>query len=140
MGNQATERFQTGNHVLIYTRGEGERKLLGSGQVGRNPESTSLGMDSNTGAREIHVVGEREPQDIVDGAATYRVTLSIMRLRARGAADAINAGNVDIDEIDKFSGERIQTAEECHVVTAGLNVQANQPVVRNITFAAMRIK
>lgn len=140
MGNQATERFQTGNHVLLFTRGEGERKLLGTGQVGRNPESTSVDIGANTGARPIHTVGDAEPQDIVDGAHTYDVTLAMIRLRDRGAADVINAGPIDIDEIDKYTGARIQTAEECHCVSGRISVQANNPVARNIQFSAMRVK
>ena len=145
MGALANERFQTGNHVLLFARDTpgsppgSQRQLLGKGQIGRLPEGTSIDMGINTGARPVHVVGDAEPQDIVDGPHTFEVTLSMIRLRDRGAADRINAGPIDIDEIDRFNENLIQTAEECHLVGARVTVQANQLLAQNLTFQAMRV-
>lgn len=140
MGNPATELFTTGNHVLVFFRGEGLRKLIGTGTVGRSPETTQADIGVTTGARPLHVVGDAEPVGIVDGAHSYDVTLATLKLRDRAAADMVNAGPIDIDEIDKFTGGRIQTAEECHLTSGRISVGANNPVQRNLQFTAMRVK
>ena len=138
MANLALERFQTGNHVRVFASGQGQKALLGVGEVGELPEGTNLTVGANTGARPIHVIGSAEPQDIVDAAHTYQITLALLRLRDREAADVINAAPIDIEVVD-FEGKRVQTAEECHLVNGDLQVPANNPVARNLTFQAMRV-
>lgn len=140
MGNIANERFTTGNHVAIFTRGAGVRELLGTGEVGRMPDGQSLDMQLSTGARHVHGIGDADPIDIVDTQHTYRVTLSKLRLRNRAAGDRINAEPVDIDEIDRHSGVRIQTAEECHLESGSVNVSANNLLTEQLSFLAMRIR
>jgi len=138
MGNLAAERYRTGNRVQVYTRGPGERKILGEGLTGRSAESSNASLSQNTGARPLYAIGDPNPQGIVDGAYTNRVTISMLELSSRGAADALNADYVDIDIIDKYSGAR-QTAEECHLVSRDRSVAANNPIQRNLVFEAMRI-
>ena len=139
MGNLAQERYRTGNRVEVYTRGDGERKLLGNGLTGRLAEGTNLSGNVNTGARELHVIGSFSPVDIVDGAHTYDIRLSLLNLVFRGAADLINAAPVDIDIIDREGGSRLGTFEECHLTSGSLQVPANQPIVRDLSFKALRV-
>lgn len=140
MGNIANERFTTGNHVAIFTRGPGVRELLGTAEVGRMADAQSVDMQIATGAQHLYGIGDADPIDIVDGRHSYTVSLQRIRLRTREAVDRINAGSIDIDEIDRYSGERIQTAEECHLASGSLSVPANSLVSEGATFLAMRIK
>ena len=139
MGDISRERFTTGNRVEVYTRGDGQRKLLGRGLTGRLGEATDASIDVNTGNRPLHVIGSAPPVDNVDGAHTYQVSLSVLRLVDRGAADLINAEPVDIDYVDKYGGTKIQTAEECKLSSGTIQVSANNPVTRNLRFNALRI-
>jgi hypothetical protein len=140
----ARERFQTGNHVRIYLRGDsGDLEKLGFGTVGAHGgpfgEGSSIDMASDSGARPVHVVGESDPVDIVDGAHSHTITLSTMRLRDVAAARALEAGRAVIEEVDKYTNKVIQTAEDCQLVSHRLTVSANQLVARNVTFTALRI-
>lgn len=140
MSNLATERFQTGNRVFIFASGAGRNQLLGTGTLGdRVPDAGSVDMTSNTGAREVHVVGDAEPQDIVDGAHTYEVSLALMKLNDRNAVDIVKAGPIDIQEIDRFTNAPLGVARECHLRSGRIGTPANQLVSRNLTFAAMSI-
>lgn len=139
MGDIQRERFGTGNRVEIYTRGDGQRKLLGNGLTGRLGEATDASITVNTGNRPVHTIGQAPPVGHVDGAHTYEVSLTLLRLIDRGAADLINAEPVDIDYIDRFTGKKIQTAEECCLVSGSIQVSANNLISRNLRFNALRI-
>jgi len=135
MANLSNERFTTGNHVAIFARGD--TRPLGLGVVGaRLPGGTTANAGINTGARPVHVIGDAEPQEIVDGAHTYEFTLSSLHLRDVDAADRINAGDVEAHLIDRFNGK---TLRGCHLVSSQLNVSANQLLAENLSFQALSI-
>lgn len=138
MGDIQKERFRTGNRVEVYLRGDGERKLLGRGLTGRLGEATDASITVNTGLRPVHVIGSAEPVDHVDGAHTHEVSLTLLNLVSREAADEINAGAVDIDYIDRY-GKKMKTAEECKLASASIQVSANNLVTRSLRFMALRI-
>ena len=140
MGNLANERFQTGNHVRVFVAGEGRTKLLGTGKIG-GPlgVGTTATFGAATGARPIHVIGNAEPQDIVDGPHTYTIRLDTLRLRTEDAADIINAERVDIEAIDRFNRNHVSVAEDCQLVDGSVTVPANAPLARNLTFQALRV-
>lgn len=140
MGDLLKERFKTANRVEVFLRGDGVRKLLGQGPLtGRLGEATDASINVNTGNRPLHTIGTPYPVDNVDGAHTYEVSLGLLFLQDRGSADLINAEAVDIDYIDRLSGKKIGTAEECRLVTGSFRIQANQPVMRDLRFNALRI-
>lgn len=139
MGNQANEKFQTGNRVEVYLRGEGERKLLGTGPLGRLAEGTNVNINVDLGTNEVHVIGTPEPQDLVDGAHRYSATINLLRLVSREAADLVNAGRVDIDFIDRITGKRVQTIEQCQIANGAITLPANALITRNLTFKGLRV-
>lgn len=135
----ANERFQTGNHVAIFATGD--TQPLGLGIVGqRLPGGTNVSARISTGARPVHVIGDADPQEIVDGAHTYDLTLSMLASRDQEAADRINAGDVEIHVIDRLNQRTRVIAEHCSLVSADVNFSANQLVGQNMTFAALRIR
>lgn len=140
MGDLSTERFQTGNHARVFVSGDGTRRLLGSGEIGPLTKGQQLNINSSLGTRPVHVIGDAEPQDLVDGPHTYTVRLSMLKLRTDDAAELINAGYVDIEVIDRFNNKVVGTAERCKLVDGNLSIGANNPVSRDLTFMAMRTK
>lgn len=139
MGDIAREIFGTGNRVEVYLRGQGQRKLLGRGLTGRMGEATDASIDVNTGNRPLHVIGSAPPVAHVDGAHTYQLSLAMLRLVDRGAADLINAETVDVDWVDKYGGTKIQTAEECSLASGSIQISANNPITRNLRFNVLRV-
>lgn len=141
MGNQATERFQTGNHVRLYFSGDGTRVVIGTGEIGAYSEGTSIDFSADTGAREVHTIGTPEPLDIVDGPHSYRITLASVKLRSREYADRIvNGDPINVEAIDQFNDKLIAVAEECRVANARYAIPANQLVTKNLQLIAMRIR
>jgi len=139
MANLAQERFRTGNHVAVFA--EGDPIPLGFGVVGgRMAAGTSIQLTQDTGARPVHVVGDPEPQDIVDGAHTYEITLASLMLRDLDAGDRISAGRVDIHLLDRMNGKTVRKAEGCQLTNGSDQIPANQLVATNLRFAAMRIR
>lgn len=139
MGNIRDERFRTGNRVELYARGAGTRLLLGEGFLGRMGEATGFDTTTNTGAREVHVIGSAEPQDIVDGAHTYGVRVAMVTLVSTEARDIVAAQSIDIDVVDKYTQKKVASCEECHLRSGSVNLPANQLMARNLDFACMRI-
>lgn len=141
MGNLATERFQTGNHCRVFIQGDGAKKILGEGVLG-GPlgKGTGSNFATSLGVRPVHVIGSPEPQDLVDGAHTYTVRVDMLRLRSEDSAQLIEAEPVSIEVIDRFNNKMVTIAEGCRLTEGNLNVPANNLVVRNLTFQALRIK
>jgi len=141
MGNIQHERFSSGNHVRVYLSGTGRRRLIGDAVVGPLGKGTNLSAGVTTGARPVHVIGDPEPQDIVDGAYAYTIRLDTLRFRAEepDGPGMVAAERVDIVGVDRFNGKRVIAAEECQLVDGTVTVPANNPVARNLTFSAMRI-
>jgi hypothetical protein len=142
MGDVSRERFMTGNHVRLYMSGDGARVLLGEGTIGPVSKLTSQAISRRTGATEIHVCGDPEPQETVDGRHSYSVQLSMLKLRAEvpGAADMVNAGPVDIEVLDRFMSKVLAVAEGCKLTDGSDTIPANAPVTRNLSFIALRIR
>lgn len=141
MGNLATERFQTGNHCRVFITGDGAKKILGEGTLG-GPlgKGTGANFASSLGVRPVHVIGDAEPQDLVDGAHSYTVRIDMLKLRTDDAAQLIEAEAVSIEVIDRFNDRLVSVAEGCKLTEGNLNVPANNLLVRNLTFQALRIK
>jgi hypothetical protein len=141
MGDVSQERFQTGNHCRVYFTGNDAKLLLGEG--GNFSGALNKGQNSNvsqsTGARPVHVVGDPEPQEIVDTQHTYTVRIDTLRLRADNAAQMMKAGPVDIEMVDRFNAGMIAVAKGCKLADSNLSIPANQLVVRNVTFQSMGV-
>ena len=140
MGNLATERFQTGNHARVFLSGEGAAQILAVGIVsGPLGKGSAYNLGIALGVRPLHVVGDAEPQDLVDGAHTYTLRLDLYKIRDEEARDTINAGYVGIEVLDRFNGKLIAIAPQAKLSDQNINIPANQPVVRNLTFQCMRV-
>lgn len=139
MSTIAREKFATGNRVLLYARGDGQRDLLGEAFVGRMPNAQSFDARINTGAQEIYGIGTPKPIGIVDTRHQFRISLSMVKFADEKALEKANAEPIDIDAVDRFSNKRMATAEECHFESGGLRVNANQPIVSEMSFVAMNV-
>jgi len=140
MGDITKERFQTGNHCRVYLTGDDSKKILGDGTFGgalNKGQTTNL--TSSTGARGIYIVGDPDPQEIVDTQHGYTCRIDMLRLREEDSAQLINANAVDIEVIDRFNSKLIGTVHGAKIADASLSVPANQVVVRNVTFQALGI-
>jgi hypothetical protein len=136
MGNLNDERVATGNHEALFVSGDGAGTIFGRG-VARVPNWTAVNLQRNLGTRHLHAGGSREPFDIVDGAATYEVSISELRLRSSDDQDLLNAGGFRVVIVDQFSQKRLRTARGCRIQGERLNVPANNPVIQDLTILAM---
>jgi hypothetical protein len=140
MGLLATERFRTGNHARIYVSGPGGPTVLAqatvSGPVGKG---SALNFGAALGVRPLHMVGSAEPQDLVDGAHTYTVRLDVFTPRDEVVQDIRSADYVNIECMDQYNGATVAVATNCKLSDVGLNVPANNPLARNMTFQAMEV-
>jgi hypothetical protein len=140
MGDITQERFQTGNHVRVYLTGDDSKKILGDGTYGgavNKGQTTNL--TSSTGARGIYIIGDPDPQEIVDTQHGYTVRLDMLRLRSEDSAQLINAGPVEIEMVDRFNSKLLGVAHGAKIADASMSIPANQVLVRNITFQALSI-
>jgi len=141
MGQLSAERFQTGNHVQVFLTGDGARRVLGEGLVGApTGKARSTDAQTSTGAQFLHTVGDAEPAGIVDGAYEYRINLDLLRLRTDDASELIEAEPVDIEMIDRFNNGQVIIARSCHLANSNARIPANQPIVRNLSFLALRVE
>lgn len=139
MGNIRDERFRTGNRCKVYLRGDGTPQLLGEGFVGALGEGSQLTANVQTGAHDVHVLGDAEPQDIVDGLHSYQVSLRLLMLVSTRTRDIVQAQRVTIEVIDKFDANKVTTCEGAHLQSGSFEVSAGQLVGRNLQFQCMRI-
>jgi|SRR5262245_13505038 len=139
MGDVKQERHQTGNHCRVYLTGDDSKRILGDGVYGG---VVNKGQSSNfttaTGARGLYIIGDPDPVEIVDTQHSYTVRIDMLRLRAEDSAELINAGPVDIEVVDKYNSKMVVVAQGAKIADASIQIPANQVVVRNISFLAMR--
>lgn len=139
MSSIAREKFATGNRVLLYARGDGQRDLLGEAFVGRIATAQSFDARIGTGAQYVRGIGTAKPIGIVDTAHEFRISLSMVKFTDEKALEKANAEPIDIDAVDRFSNTRMATAQECHLESSGFRVNANQPVMSEMSFLAMDV-
>ena len=140
MGNIASERFRTGNHARIYVSGPGAPKILAYATVsGPLGFGTALNYGAAMGTRPLHAVGSPEPQDIVDGAHTYTVRLDVYDPRDTIVGDIRQADWVDIESMDQFTGDNVAVAHHCKLSDIGINIPANNPLAKNLSFQCMDV-
>jgi hypothetical protein len=139
MGGIASEKFITGNRVFLYARGDGQRDILGEAFVGRISQATAFDARIGTGASYVRVIGTADPAGIVDTAHDYRISLTMVKFSDEKALEKAKAEPIDIDAVDAFTSARLATAEECHLESSGFRVNANQLVMSEMSFLAMRV-
>lgn len=139
MGDVSKERHQTGNHCRLYLTGDDSKKILGDAVYGGAiTKGQSSNFTTTTGARPLYIVGDPDPVEIVDTQHGYTVRLDMLRFRDEDSAQLVLAGEVDIEAIDRFNSKVIVIAQGAKIADVSISIPANQVVVRNITFQAMR--
>jgi hypothetical protein len=139
MGNIANELFSTGNHARVFLTGNGVKELIGVGLIG-GPlgKGTNVSIGESSGVQPVYVLGDVEPQDLVDTRHAYNVRLDTLRLRDEEAKRSLRAERVRIEVVDRFNRRVMAVAEECQVDSSTLNFPANGLVAHNLTFQCLR--
>ena len=140
MGDVSKERHQTGNHCRVYMTGDDAKRILGDGVFGGAVnKGQNTNVSSSTGAREVYIVGDPDPVEIVDTQHAYTCRIDLLRLRQDDSAQLMMAGAVDIEVIDKYNSKVVAVVQGAKIADINCAIPANQLVVRNVTFRGMRV-